>query len=188
MKLRLNLSTAPRENKRPFIAAAALLGTIGVLALLILSHAAYKSWRANRDTRAEIARLESDIRAGQRKQHDLETYFQSMQAQQVLDRSAFLNSLIGQRSFPWTKIFMDLEQTLPPGVRVVTISPRLENGRAQVTLSVGASSDEARIKFLEALEKSRVFSRVQVKAEHRPEQTTGPDKIILDLSVWYETT
>jgi len=95
--------------------------------------------------------------------------------------------LIGQRSFPWTKIFMDLEQTLPPGVRIVTISPRLENGRAEVTLTVGASSDEARIKFLEALERSKVFSKVQVKAEHRPEQAGGADKIILDLSVWYET-
>ncbi len=137
MKLRLNLSTAPRENKRPFIAAAALLGTIGVLALLILSHAAYKSWRANRDIRVEIARLESDIRVDQRKQHDLETYFQSLQAQQVLDRSGFLNSLIEQR---------------------------------------------------EALEKSKVFSKIQVKAEHRPELVTGQDKIVLDLSVWYETT
>jgi Tfp pilus assembly protein PilN len=188
MKLHLNLSTAPRENKRPFIAGAAVLGTIGALALVILSHAAYKSWRANRDIRVEIARLESDIRLNQQKQQALETYFQSPQAQQVLDRSSFLNSLIGQRSFPWTKIFMDLEQTLPPGVRVVTISPRLENGRAQVTLTVGASSDEARIRFLEALEKSKVFSKIQVKAEHRPEQAAGPDKIILDLSVWYETT
>jgi len=188
MKLRLNLSTAPRENKRPFIATAALLGTLGVLALLILSHAAYKSWRGNRDIRVEIARLESDIRVSQRKQHDLETYFQSLQAQQVLNRSGFLNSLIDQRSFPWTKIFMDLERTLPPGVRVVTISPRLQNGRAEVTFSVGASSDEARLKFLEALEKSKVFSKVQVKAEHRPDQVTGQDKIVLDLSVWYETT
>jgi Tfp pilus assembly protein PilN len=188
MKLRLNLSTAPRENKRPFLAAAALLGTIGVLALLLLSHAAYKSWRGNRDIRLEIARLENNIRVNQQKQHDLEVYFQTPQALQVLDRSAFLNSLIGQRSFPWTKIFMDLEQTLPPGVRVVTISPRLENGRAQVTLTVGASSDEARLKFLEALEHSRVFSKVQVKAEHRPDQTTSSDKILLDLSVWYETT
>lgn len=188
MRIRLNLSTAPRENKRPFIAGAALVGTVAVLALVLLSHAAYKSWRANRDIRTEIARLESTIRASEQKQRTLEEYFQSTQAQQVLDRSGFLNSLIGQRSFPWTKIFMDLEQTLPPGVRVVSISPRLESGRAQVTLTVGASTDEAKIKFLEALEHSKVFSRVQVKAEHRLEQAAGPDKIVLDLAVWYETT
>jgi Tfp pilus assembly protein PilN len=188
MKLHLNLTTAPRENKRPFIAGAALLGTVGLLALLVLSHTAYGSWRANREIRLEIARLENDIRVNEQKQHTLDTYFQSSQAQQVLDRAGFLNSLIGQRSFPWTKIFMDLEHTLPPGVRVVSISPRLENGRAQVTLTIGASTDGAKIKFLEALEKSRVFSQVQVKSEHRLEQATGLDKIVLDLSVWYETT
>jgi Tfp pilus assembly protein PilN len=188
MKLRLNLSTAPRQNKRPFIAGAALIGTIGMIALLILSHSAYKSWSANRAIRLEIARLENDIRVNEQKQRTLDLYFQSTQAQQVLDRASFLNSLIGQRSFPWTKIFMDLEQTLPPGVRVVTISPRLESGRAQVTLTIGASTDEAKIKFLQALEKSKVFSQVQVKAEHRLEQATGADKIVLDLLVWYETT
>jgi len=190
MKLRLNLSTAPRENKRPFIVAAAIIGTIGTLALIILGHAAIISWRANRDIRNEIARWENDIRADQQKQAALEAHFQTPQAHQFLDRAAFLNSLIDQRSFPWTKIFMDLEETLPPGVRVVSISPRLSNGRAKVTLTVGASNDEGKIKFLEALEKSKVFSNVEVRDEHRDDhegQARG-DKITLDLIVWYETT
>jgi len=190
MKLRLNLSTAPRENKRPFIAAAAAVGTIGVLALILLGHAALNSWRANRDVRNEIARWEGEIRANQQKQQALEAHFQTPQAHQVLDRAAFLNSLIDQRSFPWIKIFMDLEQTLPPGVRVVSISPRLDNGRAKVTLTVGASTDEGKIKFLEALEKSKVFSNVEVRTEHRDDRETQArgDKITLDLTVWYETT
>ena len=51
MQLRLNLSTAPRENKRPFIAGASLLGAIALILLAILSHQAYESWRANRDIR-----------------------------------------------------------------------------------------------------------------------------------------
>src|SRR5271169_5758309 len=102
MKLRLNLSTAPRENKRPFIAGAAAIGTIGVLALLILGHAAFNSWRANRDIRVDTARWERDIRNNQQKQQALDTYFQTPQAHQVLDRAAFLNSLIGERTFSWT--------------------------------------------------------------------------------------
>lgn len=188
MKLHLNLSTAPRENKRPFLAVAVLIGGISTLALVILGHAAFASWRANREIRLDIARWESEIRANQKKQQTLESYFQTTQARQVLDRASFLNSLIGERTFPWTKIFMDLEETLPPGVRVVNISPRLENGRAQVTLTVGASSDEGKIKFLEALERSKLFSGVEVKAEHRQDREGAGDKIVLDLTVWYETT
>jgi hypothetical protein len=189
MKLRLNLATAPLANKRPFLAAAGLCGTLGVLLLLLLSHGAYKSWRANRDLRAEIAHWETEIRANKQRQATLQEYFRSPQAQQVLDRAAFLNSLIDQRSFPWTKIFMDLEPILPPGVRVINISPKLVNGKALVTISIGAASDDGKIKFLESLEKSPAFSKVQVQGErHQDQVTSTSDKITLELTAWYETT
>ena len=82
---------------------------------------------------------------------------------------------------------MDLEQTLPAGVRVVSISPRLQNGRAEVTLQVGAQSDESKIEFLKAMEKSKEFTGMVVKDEQRRD-TGSEDKITLNLSVWYSTT
>src|SRR5450631_1896278 len=176
MKLRLNLSTTPLENKRPFAAASTVLGASGVLTFLLLAHAAYTSWRANRELRGEISYWQSEIRANRQKQSALDIYFQTPEAREVLDRAAFLNSLIGQRSFPWTKIFMDLEQTLPPGVRVVKISPKLENGRAIVELTVGAQSDEGKVKFLQALENSKVFSDIRVKNDRHDDQP-GSDRI-----------
>ena len=188
MKLRLNLSTTPLANKRPFLAATGVLAAVGVLTFLLLGHAAYRSWRSSRDLRAEISRWETEIHTNREKQAALESYFQTAQAKQVLDRAAFLNSLIGQRSFPWTKVFMDLEQILPPGVRVVNISPKLENGRAQVELTIGAESDESKIKFLQNLERSKVFSDIQVKDDHRADQQSGGDKITVQLTAWYSTT
>lgn len=188
MKLRLNLATAPHENNRPFLAGATLAGTFGLLALLVLSHAAYVSWRASRDLRVDTARWEAEIKADRQSQQGLQNYFHSSAAQQILDRSGFLNSLIDERSFPWTKIFMDLEQTLPPGVRVVSISPRLVNGRAEVALDVGAETDTGKIQFLQAIEKSSVFSGMVVKDERRSDQAGSPDRILLSLTVWYSTT
>jgi Tfp pilus assembly protein PilN len=187
MKLRLNLSTTPLDNKRPFLAATGALGAVGILVFLLLSHAAFTSWRANRELRLSISHWEGEIRENRQKQADLETYFQTPKAQQVLDRATFLNTLIGQRSFPWTKVFMDLEQTLPPGVRVVNISPKLENGRALVELTVGAESDDSKIKFLQALEKSHVFSDIQVKDDRHAEQNAPGDKITVQLTAWYST-
>ena len=81
---------------------------------------------------------------------------------------------------------MDLEPTLPPGVRVVKISPKLDNGRATVELTIGAESDEGKIKFLQALEKSKVFSDIRVKSDHRDDQP-GADRITVDLTAWYAT-
>ncbi|HXX43175.1 MAG TPA: hypothetical protein VEJ38_00495 [Candidatus Acidoferrales bacterium] len=188
MKLRLNLATTPQENNRPFVAGAALIGVLGLLAGGLLSHAAYASWRASRDLRAETSRWESQIRHDRQRRQELENYFHGQAAQQILDRSAFLNSLIDERSFPWTKIFMDLEQTLPPGVRVVSISPKLVNGRAEVTLEIGAQSDASKIEFLEAIERSKVFSGMVVKDEKHADQMTQADRIVLNLTVWYSTT
>jgi Tfp pilus assembly protein PilN len=188
MKLRLNLSTTPQENQRIFLAATALAGTFGIVALVLLSHATYRSWQSSRTLRREISRLESEIRADRRREGELDAYFRTSQAQQVLDNAKFLNSLIGERGFPWTKIFMDLEQTLPAGVRVVNISPQLVEGRVEVTLEVGAVSQESMIRFLQAMEGSRVFSGMAVLRDQPVSEETSTDKYVLDLTVWYATT
>jgi len=188
MKLQLNLATSPQPNNRPFVVYSALLGTLGVIALAILSLASYRSWRANRDLHADMARLSDSIEQDQRLQQSLAAEFRGSSDQQILGRSAFLNSLIDERTFPWTKLFSDLEQTLPPGVRVVSISPKLENGRAEITLEVGSLTDEGKIQFLEAIEKSKVFSGLVVKGEQHPILPTTSDRVVTSLTVWYSTT
>ena len=187
MKLHLNLTTAPQPNKRPFLAGAAAAGTVGVLALILLSYAAYVSWQSSRELHSTISTLQDEIQHDEQQQRELQTYFQGAQSKQILDRSGFLNSLIDERSFPWTKIFMDLEHTLPPGVRVVSIAPRLVDSRAEVTLEVGAMTDESKIQFLEAVEKSKAFTGMVVKDERHSDEP-GKDRITLHLTVWYSTT
>jgi len=191
MKVQLNLATAPQANNRPFVVGSALIGAAALIALLLLAHAAYSSWQDQRQLRAQISSLQSQIRVSQAQQQQLAEYFHSPQAQRVLDRSAFLNSLIDERSFPWTRIFTDLEQTLPPGVRVISIAPRLANSRAEVKLEVGAENGASETQFLKAMETSHAFSGLVVDDVKPASATTGPgstDTILIDLSVWYSTT
>jgi len=188
MKLRLNLSTAPRENRRPFLAAATLIGVIGLIALAILSRVSYRSWQSSRDARANVAELEKQIRESSARQAQLTAYFRAPEVQKILDRANFLNSLIGERSFPWTKIFAALEETLPAGVRVVSISPKLINGRAELSLTIGAASDEQKIHFLQAMEQSKSFSNVKITSEREATEPNALDRILIELKVEYETT
>lgn len=187
MKLRLNLCTAPHENRRPFLAAATIVGVIGAIALIILFQAAYHSWQSNRADHAAIADYEHQIRESTARQAQLAAQFHAPAAQKILDRANFLNSLIDERSFPWTKIFATLEETLPDGVRVVNISPKLVNGRAEVELSVGAVNDQQKIRFLQAMEKSKSFSNVEVISERRADTPNAEDQILLQLKVVYES-
>ena len=187
MKLRLNLSTTPQENQRPFIAGAAVFGTVGLILLLVLSHAAYSSWQSNRDLRAEISQWQQQIRVDSQRQRELASYFRTPAAKGIIDRSSFLNSLIDERSFPWTKVFADLERTIPPGVRVISLTPKLVDGRAEITLQVGVNSNESEIKFLQSLEKSSVFSGITVNQVRPTDQPSTTDRIVLNLTVRYLT-
>ncbi|MGH9739793.1 MAG: hypothetical protein ACRD4X_14590 [Candidatus Acidiferrales bacterium] len=192
MNLRLNLATSPQSNNRPFVAGSLLGAAAALIALLLLAHAAYSSWQNQRELRAENSALQSQIRESQTQQQALAAYFRSPQAKRVLDRSEFLNSLIDERSFPWTRIFTDLEHTLPAGVRVVSISPSLHNGRAEVSLQVGAQTGASEVQFLKAMETSKAFSGLVVKdikqAEKQGEGSGPNDNLLIDLTVWYSTT
>jgi Tfp pilus assembly protein PilN len=188
MKVRLNLSTQPLESSRRFVAGATLIGTVALVALVGLSLNVYHTWRGQRSERQEVARLERELDQLRSQRRELENYFNAAQTHKVTDRSAFINSLIDQRSFPWTKVFTDLEHTLPEGVRVVSISQRMDKGRVEITLVVGAASDEGKLKFLKALEESPSFSGVEVKSESRPNRPGESDRVQMELVTWYATT
>lgn len=191
MKTRLNLSTTPQQNRRPFVAAAVLIGLAAVIALVLLSRAAYISWNSNREVRAEIAASQQEILQSSAEQAQLASYFHSPQARDTLDRANFLNSLIDERSFPWTDIFQSLEKTLPDGVRVVSISPKLVNGRAELKLLIGAVNDQQKVRFLKAMETSQSFSNLEIISERHNTQTGAQadplDQIMLDLTVDYQS-
>jgi Tfp pilus assembly protein PilN len=189
MKLRLNVATSPQENHRPFIAGAAFIGTVAFILLLVLARETYVSRQANTQIRSDTARLNQQIALDQAEHQELENYFKQPGVQQTLHSAEFLNGLIAERTFPWTKIFSDLEKTLPAGVRVVSIAPKLVNGKAEVALTVGATSDAAKIQFLEAVEKSKNFSEVTVDDETVTQlpQPGSTDRVMVKLSFLYAT-
>lgn len=191
MKTHFNLATAPLENNRRFIASASALGVLALIALALLSLHAVSARRANREMRAEIDNLHSQIRISLRQQETLRNEFKSPQAVEAFKRATFLNGLIEARTFPWTKMFADLEQILPPGVRVIRISPQMDkDGHVKVVLSVGAVNDEQELKFLNSMDSSPVFSDVRVMQESHALKAPegGADTVLVNLEAHYSIT
>jgi Tfp pilus assembly protein PilN len=185
MKVRLNLATAPLENDRRFVFGYALVGTVAVIALLLLSWRAISIRRANEARRTEMAQIETEMSQLSAQRTELETFFNDPNVVEIRGRSTFLNGLIEERSFPWTRIFMDFENLLPEGARVTSISPHLVTGHVELTLKVGAISDEAGLKFLHALEISKSFSHVTLKSETRPDRPADIDRVNYEMTAWY---
>lgn len=186
MEIRLNLATRPLENFRRFVFVC---GTIGALLLgwfYFLGVQAYRTWNENKVMREEMARLQSDLREFRTQRKELEEFFRRDETKRVMDRAAFLNGLIEQRSFPWTRIFMDLERLLPAGARVVSLAPRREEGRIELRLVIGAQNAASKVKFLKALEEAPQFERVVVNSESRKEGTAaGEDPVSIELAARY---
>lgn len=187
MKVRLNLATVPLESHRRFLVGAVLAGTVGLAGLLWFSYDVARTWRANRAERAEIARYQERLERMSEERQQLAGFFAAPKTREVMDRAAFINSLIDQRSFPWTKIFTDLEQALPPGVRVISIAPKMEKGQVELELVIGAVSDAAKLQFLDALERLPDFSSIQVRAERRTTRPGEADQVELELVAVYSS-
>lgn len=190
MKTRFNLATTPLENNRRFITGSSILAIIGLGVMMLLAVHAIQARRANREMRVTVDNLRDQVRTAQREQESLRNAFKSAQAEEALRRSEFLNGLIEARTFPWTKMFADLEQILPPGVRVISISPKMDKaGLVTVVFSVGAVNDEQEIKFLNAIDTSPAFSDVHITQESHPQRESNDgmntDKVLVNLAAHY---
>ena len=189
MKVRLNVATRPLESHRKFVAGATVAGVVGIMALLLLTSSVVSTWRKNSGQRAEIDGYRARLVQMQVERGQLAAYFGSKQTQSVMDRIEFLNSLIDQRSFPWTSIFTDLEKVLPAGVRVISIAPKMENNQVVVTLVIGAESNRSEIAFLKGLQSSPAFSDVQVNSEKQVQNQAGSgDQVDVQLQTVYSGT
>ncbi len=189
MKARLNLSTKPLETHRRFLATAGLLGVIAGLFFLGLGWHVYSIRRADAALRERVEKIRLEMASLEEQRKELEQFFDRPENAKLHERSAFLNTLIDEQSLNWTQMFMDLEKILPAGVRVVSIQPKHDKGRVEVKLIVAAMSDEAKLKFIHALEQSRSFTHVQLVNEKvAGPAATGMDRVDVELNVVYSRT
>jgi Tfp pilus assembly protein PilN len=185
MRVQLNLATNPLKTHRRFFAGATLVGMLAGLVLLVLSWHVYNVRRAEMKLREQVAQYQEEMVRLRQERRGMEEFFARPENTGLHGRAAFLNTLIDQRSFNWTQMFIDLEKLLPPGVRVVSIAPKLEQGGVSVKLTIGTNSEEGKLRFLRALESSKVFSGIEVLTERPPSPGEVSDQTVVELRAWY---
>jgi type IV pilus assembly protein PilN len=189
MRIRLNLATKPLQSHRKFLAGSTVLGTVAALVFLGLGWHVYQSRKANAEMRARFESIERQVVELDAQRTALDQFFSQPENRNLSKRAAFINSLIDARSFNWTLMFMDLERIVPAGVRVVSVEPKQEKGIIEVKFTIGAVNDEAKLKFLKALEESKSFSDIKLVAERKPAQQGGnTDQIVVELTAEYART
>jgi type IV pilus assembly protein PilN len=185
MQVRLNLATKPLETHRRFLLFSSATGVLAAILFVVLGWHLNSLRKTDATFRSQTASTLHQIDTLTTERHELERFFSEPSNAKLHDRATFVNTILDARSFNWTRMFMDLEMVLPGGVRVLSIEPKQVNGQAAVKLTVGASSEQEKQKFLRALEQSGTFSHLQLTNVHAPRQESNGDQVILELTVIY---
>ena len=143
-----------------------LAATLGGLIWLILADRAQMA-----DVRQDIDRLNREIQRQTAEQARFSAVLNQPENAEVLERSVFLNALLYRKGISWTRIFSDLEKTLPYNVKIVSIRPSLDSAnQVLLDMTVAAEAPEPEIQALLALENSPLFGSVLQHSSIPPTQ------------------
>jgi Tfp pilus assembly protein PilN len=155
MRRPANLASRPFRNER----LPATLRVLGLLAISIqhallvrrlLPDATSARHAEAAALEAEVARLRADGLALRGPAPDKASLARWVAVKEMVDR----------RSFAWTLLLGRLEKTIPPGVRLVSVSPGWEKGRLRLGLRVLARTSDAGFELVQALEDQPDFEEV----------------------------
>jgi len=172
MKIDLNLASEPFRRNRPSLVgwSAGLVALMFTLLAFIVIAVMDRSVVA-RDQRT-AQRLTRDLSKLKAEQRGYDTEVRKPENAEVLERSVFLNQLILRKGISWTRLFADLEKTLPPNVRITQIRPQVStNNQIFLEMTIAADSPEPMVGFVSKLEQSDVFGSPAVTTYQAPSQT-----------------
>jgi Tfp pilus assembly protein PilN len=149
--LRGNLSTRPFYNDR--LVTAIIAG----LALIVLAATAFNVTRIvslARERSAVRADIDAELAEAARIRGEVDAIQASVDRPtltRLTGATQEANRLIDQRTFSWTNLFSLLERTLPPDVRLTSISHRVDTGTFRVAMAVVARDLDSIDVFIDAL-------------------------------------
>ena len=172
MKIPINLASQPFRRDRAMMLASCAVAVVLVMTLGALI------WLARLDNsqlaglHEETAGLNRKLRAVAADQQRLEGVMRQPQNADVLETSLFINDLIAHKSISGSRLFTDLETTVPYNVKVMQLHPTV-NSRHEVMLdlTVGTEKPEAIEELLQAFGKSPIFGPAYQRSTLAPSQS-----------------
>lgn len=165
----VNLAARPFRNER--LPATALTAAFVLLAALTIWHAVViRDLLPARtsERHQEVAALESEA---ERLQHEARRLKTDTPPAATLAQWNLVKDLVDRRAFSWTGLFARLEQLMPDGVRLTSVSPAVSRGQVRLDLDADVRSREAGWEFVRVLENGGDFYDVYPRKESGNEFT-----------------
>jgi len=187
VRLNINLATKPFQDVRRVLLQWGGLVLLLAVCTVGLLWMAVSNWRESREVSAKIADLKSEIAALDRQHDEAVELVRLPQNSPVVDTSKFLNGLIARKSFSWTRVFMQMEEILPPRLHVSSISPELQpqTNTMEVHMTVAGTSRDSALELVKRLEVSPAFRDARIVEESEIHDKFSPDTVQFHLSAIY---
>lgn len=154
----LNLATRPFRNER----LPSMLAVVSLAAALLVS--AYHVFLARDVMPDRTSALTMKLAEMEAESARLRTEAASLTGERpdagALAEWTQLKDLVDRRVFSWSGLFVVLEDTLPDGVRLVNLTPKVEKGQVVLRINATARTFEEALEFMRALEERPEFSNV----------------------------
>lgn len=171
VRIPLNLASEPFRKDRPVLVASTATAVLLVAVLAMQVSIVVREREGARESREMIAAIEQQTRLVRAEQARLEAQLRQPANAAVLDRSAFINSLLLRKGISWTRLFEDLEKIFPGTVRLVAVRPYLTaDNLVQLDMIVGSQTAEPVIELLQRLENSSTFGATSLLSSQPPSQ------------------
>jgi Tfp pilus assembly protein PilN len=171
MKIPINLASQPFRRDRAMMVALGAVAALLAVSLAVLTHLAQVDRQELTALRRDIAALNTRMRSASSGEQRLEAVLHQPQNATVLERSVFINDLIYHKSVSWSRLFTDLEKTVPYNVRIMTLHPTVDSrNQVMLDMTVGAEKPEALDQLLKAFEGSPIFGPVYQHSTLAPTQ------------------
>jgi hypothetical protein len=159
--LRTNLATKPFYNERGVRAGVAALALVAIGLTIFNAIEMLRLESAGREARQAIAQNAVQAREIRQKAAGIRQAINQAQLAAVQVAAQEANVLIDRRAFSWTALLNQFQLTLPPDVRIGSVSPRVDNtGQMSVSISAFARRVEDLTEFIDALEATGYFTGV----------------------------
>jgi type IV pilus assembly protein PilN len=172
MKIPINLASQPFRHDRALFIGSSVLAAIMIATLFMLLSLVRIDRKNKAESAHQLAIVQKQLAMVLRDQAAVDRQLRQPQNAAVLEYSVLINQMLLRKGISWTRIFSDLEKTLPYNVRIIQIRPELDSSdRVFLQMVAGADNETLLDAFVAKLETSEMFGAVMVYHKTPPTQT-----------------
>ncbi len=172
MRIPINIASQPFRRDRALIIGSSVLAVILIGTLVMLISLARIDRKNKLESARQLAVAQKQLALVMKDQAAVDRQLREPQNAAILERSVLLNDMLRRKGISWTRIFSDLEKTVPYNVRIIQIRPQVDAAnKIFLQMVVGADNTSQLDAFIEKLEGSDVFGATTVYNTVPPSQT-----------------